>query len=98
MPRPISYAVFCLKKKMLTLAFAQIAWSIAFQWDAVTGGSNGIVGVWPSGWLSDRRIFFALTLITVAVASAALVAIANAPFGRTLRAARDSSLRAAAIG
>ena len=32
---------------MLTLAFAQIAWSIAFQWDSVTGGSNGLVGIWP---------------------------------------------------
>jgi hypothetical protein len=25
---------------MLTLAFAQIAWSVAFQWDEVTGGSE----------------------------------------------------------
>ena len=33
---------------MLTLAFAQIVWSIAFQWDDVTGGSNGVVGVWPA--------------------------------------------------
>ena len=28
---------------MLTLAFAQIVWSIAFQWDSVTGGSNGLI-------------------------------------------------------
>ena len=34
---------------MLTLAFAQIAWSVIFQWDAFTGGSNGIVGIWPVG-------------------------------------------------
>src|SRR5216683_897434 len=33
---------------MLTLAFAQIVWSIAFQWVAVTGGDNGILGVWPA--------------------------------------------------
>ena len=39
---------------MLTLAFAQIVWSIAFQWDDVTGGSNGIVGVWPATWLSEQ--------------------------------------------
>ena len=32
---------------MLTLAFAQIVWSIVFQWEGVTGGSNGILGVWP---------------------------------------------------
>src|SRR5436190_1261350 len=61
---------------MLTLAFAQIVWSIAFQWDSVTGGSNGIVGVWPGEWFADRRSFFALTLVTVGAACAAIVAIA----------------------
>jgi len=83
---------------MLTLAFAQIVWSIAFQWDSVTGGSNGIVGVWPGEWLSDRRRYYTLTLATVAVAFAALVAVAHGPFGHALRGARDSPLRAAAIG
>jgi len=83
---------------MLTLAFAQIVWSIAFQWDSVTGGSNGIVGVWPGEWFADRRSFFALTLVTVGVACAAIVAIADGPFGHALRGARDSPLRAAAIG
>ena len=32
---------------MLTLAFAQIVWSIVFQWQDITGGSNGILGIWP---------------------------------------------------
>ncbi len=29
---------------MLTLAFSQIVWSVVFQWDGFTGGSNGITG------------------------------------------------------
>ena len=33
---------------MLTLAFAQIIWSVTFQWDDFTGGSNGLTGVWPA--------------------------------------------------
>ena len=33
---------------MLTLAFAQIVWSIVFQWQEITGGSNGVLGIWPS--------------------------------------------------
>ena len=33
---------------MLTLAFAQIVYAVAFQWVEVTGGDNGVVGVWPS--------------------------------------------------
>src|SRR5262245_35690943 len=47
---------------MLTLAFAQIAWSLAYQWDALTGGSNGMVGVWPASWLASRPAFYLLTL------------------------------------
>jgi branched-chain amino acid transport system permease protein len=39
---------------MLTLAFAQIVWSVVFQWDALTGGSNGLVGIWPAPWLAPK--------------------------------------------
>jgi branched-chain amino acid transport system permease protein len=83
---------------MLTLAFAQIVWSIAWQWDGVTGGSNGLVGIWPSPWLSTRTGFYWFTLALVGLACAALVTIAQSPFGLALRGARDSPLRAAASG
>jgi branched-chain amino acid transport system permease protein len=83
---------------MLTLAFAQIVWSIAFQWDAVTGGSNGLVGVWPPELLSSRAAFYLFTLGSVAVALAAIVYLTRTRFGFALRAARDSALRAAAVG
>ncbi len=83
---------------MLTLAFAQILWSIAFQWNDVTGGSNGVVGVWPSAWLASRQAYFWFALTIVAAALAAVAWIAHAPLGYSLRASRDSPLRAAAIG
>jgi branched-chain amino acid transport system permease protein len=83
---------------MLTLAFAQIVWSVAFQWDSVTGGSNGLIGVWPPPPLAPRTHFYALTATVVVVAFGALVAIARSSFGLALRAARDSPLRAAAVG
>ena len=38
---------------MLTLAFAQIIYAVAFQWVEVTGGDNGVVGVWPSRWAAE---------------------------------------------
>jgi len=42
---------------MLTLAFAQIAWSIAFQWDGLTGGSNGLIASGRRrGFPRSRRI------------------------------------------
>jgi branched-chain amino acid transport system permease protein len=51
---------------MLTLAFAQITWAVVFQWDAFTGGSNGLTGVWPAEWLADKRSYYYLTLALVA--------------------------------
>ena len=83
---------------MLTLAFAQIVWSIALQWDPVTGGSNGITGVWPPDWLADRTRYYAAVLAVVVIGLVALAAVAFTPFGYALRASRDSSLRAAASG
>ncbi len=83
---------------MLTLAFAQIAWSVAFQWDAFTGGSNGLVGVWPAQWLSSRTAYYYLTLFSCAAGIAMLWRALQSPFGWALRASRDSPLRADAIG
>jgi branched-chain amino acid transport system permease protein len=83
---------------MLTLAFAQITWAITFQWDDFTGGSNGLTGVWPSEWLSDKQNYYYLTLVLVAAGVLWLRRVLFSPFGYALRAGRDSSLRADAIG
>jgi branched-chain amino acid transport system permease protein len=83
---------------MLTLAFAQILWSVATQWVAVTGGDNGILGLWPPAALSAKGAYYLLTLV-LAVASLALARrAAMAPFGFALRAARDAPARAEASG
>ena len=76
---------------MLTLAFAQIVWSIAFQWVAVTGGDNGILGVWPEKWAAGPAHFYWLSLGVAALAVAALRMIVFSPFGFALRATRDSA-------
>jgi branched-chain amino acid transport system permease protein len=83
---------------MLTLAFAQITWGITYQWDSFTGGSNGLTGVWPSEWLSDKRAYYWLTLALVGLGVWWLRRVLFSPFGYTLRAGRDSALRADAIG
>jgi len=83
---------------MLTLAFSQIAWSVAFQWDAVTGGSNGLIGVWPAPWLASKPAYFYLALVLCGTAVALLWRTIFSPFGFALRAARDSPLRAEALG
>jgi branched-chain amino acid transport system permease protein len=83
---------------MLTLAFAQIVWSIAFQWVSVTGGDNGILGVWPEKWAASPSRFYWLSLGIAALAVAGLRIIVFSPFGFALRATRDSPLRSEAIG
>ncbi|MBM3626651.1 MAG: ABC transporter permease [Alphaproteobacteria bacterium] len=83
---------------MLTLAFAQIAWSAAFQWVEVTGGDNGILGVWPSAWARDRTVYYLFVLALCAGGTLALRHAIHSPFGYALRAARDNPLRAEAIG
>jgi len=83
---------------MLTLAFAQIVWSVAFQWVEVTGGDNGILGVWPEKWASSPAHFYWLSLAIAALAVAALRIAVFSPFGYALRAMRDSPLRSEAIG
>ena len=83
---------------MLTLAVAQIVWSVAYQWDALTGGSNGLIGVWPAGWAASRPAFYLLALVVCAAGILLLRRALFAPFGWALRAARDSPLRAEATG
>jgi branched-chain amino acid transport system permease protein len=83
---------------MLTLAFAQIVWSIATQWTEVTGGSNGILGIWPTAPFDSRAAFFLLTAALVVLGVLLLRRVIFAPFGYAMRAGRDSPLRAEAIG
>jgi branched-chain amino acid transport system permease protein len=97
------YGWFCVRLSgvylaMLTLAFAQITWAICYQWDSVTGGSNGLTGVWPSEWLADKKMYYYLTLTLVAGAVLLMHRMLYSPFGYAMRAARDSVLRSDAIG
>ena len=83
---------------MLSLAFAQVAWSIVFQWDAATGGDDGILGVWPSAWASERMAYYYLTLIAGVGGIIILRHVLFTPFGYAMRAVRDSAIRSESIG
>ena len=95
--------VFCVRRSgvyfaMLTLACAQIVYSIAHQWYDVTGGDNGIVGVWPDPGLASPSRYYLWALAATLAAFALLRWATAAPFGLTLRAARDHPRRAEALG
>ena len=83
---------------MLTLAFAQLIWSLVFQWGDVTGGDDGIVNIWPADWLNDTSIYYYFALVLSVGGILVLRHAAHSPFGYALRAARDSQRQAEATG
>jgi branched-chain amino acid transport system permease protein len=68
-----------------------------YQWDAFTGGSNGLTGVWPAPWLAAKQAYYYLTLAVVLLALWTLRRCCSRPWLCHARG-RDSPLRADAIG
>jgi ABC-type branched-subunit amino acid transport system ATPase component/ABC-type branched-subunit amino acid transport system permease subunit len=82
---------------LLTLAFSQIAFEIAFKWTSLTGGENGLQGV-PRPLMPSTWEFHFFVLATVACGMWMLWRIAHAPFGRVLQALRDNEQRVQSLG
>jgi branched-chain amino acid transport system permease protein len=102
---------FCLRRRgiyfaMLSLAFAQLLYFIAFHLADVTGGDDGLRGIQvpalslPGVSLSLESslafYYFALALVTLALLT--LKRILDSPFGAVLQAIRENSDRAVACG
>jgi branched-chain amino acid transport system permease protein len=102
---------FCLRRRgiyfaMLTLAFAQMLYFIAFHLADWTGGDDGLRGIplhplaLPGLTLSlrDPLTFYYFVFVLVVLAVAALKRILDSPFGAVLQAIRENSDRATACG
>jgi branched-chain amino acid transport system permease protein len=83
---------------MLSLAFAQIVFTVIFKWKALTGGDDGLLDVWPPSLLKSPVAYYYFTLLIVGVCVWALYAIVASPFGYALKAVRESPRRARYIG
>jgi branched-chain amino acid transport system permease protein len=87
---------------MLTLALAQIVFAIAFQWTAVTGGSNGLAGVGRpvlAGLdFSAPELIYVLVAITFVLAALVVWRVARSPYGRALVGVRENERRMRALG
>lgn len=88
---------FCVRRSavyfaLLTLAFAQIIWTIIFTWYDFTGGDNGIVNIPIPDFLSLTNSYY-FTLVIVAVCVGVLWMIVHSPFGKTLQAIRENPNR-----
>jgi ABC-type branched-subunit amino acid transport system ATPase component/ABC-type branched-subunit amino acid transport system permease subunit len=82
---------------LLTLAFTQLFFEIAFRWTDVTGGENGLQGVTRPGF-GTPLAFYAFCAAVVLGAVYLLWRIVHSPFGRVLQAIRDNEQRATCLG
>ena len=87
---------------MLTLAFAQIVFAIAFQWTAVTGGSNGLAGVGRPDLfgldLNASERIYVLVAVTFLLVAIALRLLVRSPYGHALIGVRENERRMRALG
>ena len=92
---------------MATIAFGQVFYFIAYRWNSVTGGDDGLTG-WqrmPIGFglgtldiLNSDKAFYYLVLECFAVGVGIMAALLHSPFGRTLLAIRENERRARFLG
>lgn len=83
---------------MLTLAFAQLVYTVIWKWSGVTGGDDGLIGFAPPAILEGTVVYYYFTLAIVAICIWALFRICRSPFGRTLEAIRDNAERTTFVG
>src|ERR1700760_3753129 len=86
---------------MITLALGQCVWGLAYRWNSLTGGDNGInLGVRPKfgSDLADQVTFFYLVLAFFAASLFAMYVLVRSPFGRSLAGIRERELRMKILG
>lgn len=86
---------------MITLALAQCVWGLAYRWNSLTGGDNGInILARPSFGiqLSNDATFFYLVLGFFSASLLILYVVVRSPFGRSLKGIREREMRMRMLG
>ena len=86
---------------MITLALGQCVWGLAYRWNSLTGGDNGInVSSRPNFGLdlTNETTFFFLVFAFFTVTLIALYVLVRSPFGRSLEGIRERELRMQILG
>ena len=86
---------------LATIAFGQVFYFIAFRWNSVTGGDNGLtfqrqpihLGFTDIN-LGSSTTYYYLALAVFAVCAFAMAVLLKSPFGHTLLAMRENERRA----
>ena len=92
---------------LLTLAFAEMIYFIAFQWSGLTGGDNGLTGIKRPNLeipglfsisLQSSLAYYFFSFVFFIAAFYTIRRITLSPFGKVLMAVRENEQRAQAIG
>src|SRR5262245_10483183 len=86
---------------MITLALGQCVWGLAYRWNSLTGGDNGInLRVRPKFGidLANEVTFFYLVLCFFAMSLLTMYVLVRSPFGRSLTGIRERELRMRILG
>ncbi len=86
---------------MITLALGQCVWGLAYRWNSLTGGDNGInLRERPKFGidLADEVTFFYLVFGFFAASLLIMYTLVRSPFGRSLMGIRERELRMKILG
>jgi branched-chain amino acid transport system permease protein len=92
---------------MVTIAFGQVFYFIAFRWNALTGGDDGLrgfsrqpidLGLFTFDILNNLTVFYYFVLACFGIAVGIMAFLLRSPFGRTLLAIRENERRARFLG
>ena len=92
---------------MVTIAFGQVFYYIAYRWNSLTGGDDGLrgfarqdimLGPWRLAIAGNGTAFYYFVLACFAAVVAVMALLLRSPFGRTLLAIRENERRARFLG
>jgi branched-chain amino acid transport system permease protein len=92
---------------MVTIAFGQVCFYIAYKWDDFTGGYDGLrgfmrapldFGLFTIDIASNGTVFYYFVAAVFALAVGVQALILKSPFGRTMLAIRENERRARFLG
>jgi branched-chain amino acid transport system permease protein len=86
---------------MITLALGQCVWGLAYRWNSLTGGDNGInLRQRPKFGidLANEVTFFYLVFVLFAISLILMYILVRSPFGRSLTGIREQELRMKILG
>ncbi|MFH1487737.1 MAG: branched-chain amino acid ABC transporter permease [Pseudomonadota bacterium] len=88
---------------MITLALGMVIFGLAFRWVSMTGGDNGIAGIYRPDIglpvsLDEPIVFYYLVLIVFLITLFCLYVFLRSPFGQSLLGIRESEARMRNLG